>query len=52
MYALSNVFMREEKPEQYDSDRLVHSFTLLFSGKERRFYNLNEADHKLWMQKL
>jgi len=49
MYALSNVFMREEKPESYDSERLVYSFTLIFSSKERRFYNLNESDHRAWM---
>jgi hypothetical protein len=34
MYALSNVFMREEKPEPYEND-FVYSFTLIFASKER-----------------
>jgi hypothetical protein len=38
MYALTNVFIREEEPEPYDEDNFVYSFTLIFVSKERRFY--------------
>jgi len=38
MYALANVFLREEEPEPYDDDNYVYSFTLIFTAKERKFY--------------
>jgi hypothetical protein len=49
MYALSNVFIKEEAPEPYQDDKIVYSFTLIFPSKERRFYNLNESLHKEWI---
>lgn len=38
MYALANVFLREEDPEPYDDENYVYSFTLIFVSKERKFY--------------
>lgn len=38
MYALTNVFLREEEPEPYDDKNYVYSFTLIFVSKERKFY--------------
>ncbi len=52
MYALSNVFLKEEEPEPYDETTSVYSFTLIFASKERRFYSLKEEDHKTWMAKI
>lgn len=52
MYALSNVFMREDPPEPYEGEKYVYSFTLIFNSKERRFYNLNENEHKNWMRQI
>lgn len=52
MYALTNVFLREEEPEPYDDENYVYSFTLIFVSKERRFYCLKKADYDVWISKL
>jgi hypothetical protein len=52
MYTLTNVFLREEEPEPYDSDNFVYSFTLIFSSKERRFYCLKKKEFDVWVSKI
>ena len=52
MYALTNVFLREEEPEPYDDVNYVYSFTLIFVSKERKFYCLKKEDYKVWIEKL
>jgi hypothetical protein len=52
MYALTNVFLREEQPEPYDDQNYVYSFTLIFVSKERRFYCLKKEEYNLWVEKL
>jgi hypothetical protein len=52
MYALANVFLREEEPEPYDEENYVYSFTLIFVSKERRFYCLKKEDYELWLDKI
>jgi hypothetical protein len=52
MYALTNVFLREEEPEPYDDENYVYSFTLIFVSKERKFYCLKKEDYKVWVDKL
>lgn len=49
MYALTNVFLREEEPEPYDDENYVYSFTLIFVAKERKFYCLKKEDYKTWV---
>jgi hypothetical protein len=52
MYALTNVFIREEEPEPYDDDNYVYSFTMIFVSKERKFYCLKKEDYDDWVAKL
>jgi len=52
MYALTNVFLREEEPEPYDDVNYVYSFTLIFVSKERKFYCLKKDEYKEWIDKL
>ena len=52
MYALTNVFLREEEPEPYDDENYVYSFTLIFVSKERKFYCLKKDQYKEWVDKL
>lgn len=52
LYALSNVFIREEQPEPYDDTSSVYSFTLIFPNKERRFYSLDQKEHATWIEKI
>jgi tRNA A-37 threonylcarbamoyl transferase component Bud32 len=50
MYALTNVFLREEEPEPYDENNYVYSFTLIFVSKERRFYCLKKDEYDEWVK--
>lgn len=51
IYALTNVFIREEEPEPHD-DKFVYSFTLMFPSKERKFYCLEKEEYEAWLVKL